>query len=180
MCDVRTVGPALLAVVAGGCLLKSNPEFDGAAPCEDEFEDNDVEDAAVFMGVVPQGSRCGHEGSLGGRDTEDWFRFEIVPDSMSMDTVQPTADLSVPGLSCLFVECSVGETLVNCPANRPTETSPSGRQGCCDSGEVVTLYNCTTPARRASVYVQVSSDAATCDEYDLALMYGGFTMAGCE
>jgi hypothetical protein len=114
--------------------------LDAVAACGDTAHEPDETEATAQ--VIPGNySGCTAtltlSGVVAGATDVDYYRWRGVDDPMCASTYAPTLTLATPAPAlrvCLFVECVDGRgESVDC-LQGTSETSPTGRTGCCQQG----------------------------------------------
>jgi hypothetical protein len=164
-CDIGSTCTGDLMCIDGVCVAE--PACD-----EPEGEPNDDEASAVELPDVT----CGQpammaSGAFDGAET-DWFMYHAQDAIACFDSpdVVVTSDVDV-GV-CVFVECDMGNTNVNCSGGSDEDTSPDGLEGCCDQNEVgLGDFGCQLNSANATIWVRIVSLDAACVPYELAFDY---------
>lgn len=164
-CDIGSTCSGDLVCVDGTCV-------DEPACDEPEGEPNDDEASAVELpDVTCGGDAMTQMGAFDGAET-DWFVYH-AQDAIACfqnPNVVVTSDVDV-GV-CVFVDCDMGNTSVNCSGGSDEDTSPDGLDGCCDQNEVgLGDFSCQFNSPNASLYVRIVSLDAACVPYELAFDY---------
>ena len=164
-CDIGSTCTDDLVCIDGTCVAE--PACD-----EPEGEPNDDEASAVELPDVT----CGADtmtttGAFDGAES-DWFQYHAQDGIACFENpdVVVTSDVDV-GV-CVFVDCDMGDTSVNCSGGSDEDTSPDGLAGCCGQNEVgLGDFGCQFNQQNATIWVRIISLDAACVPYELAFDY---------
>ena len=152
--------------------------IDDAIECasEDIHEPNDTPATSHDFGIFEDGDGSDGDpveafGSLIDDATDvDWFTFHglDVFGGVVAPGVEFAGDISV----CLYADCDVGETEVECSDGSAGSVSEGGLSGCCSSSDFTIDLNCSgTSSDDAQVYLRIDSDSLECEPYSLGFWY---------
>ena len=146
----------------------------GGTLCNDWGEPNDSEMVAYDFGGINDCDSSGKtiNAAIVGVSDVDWYTYEGSDDLGCL--VDPNCVLVTSGgvaRICKFAECLGGGTDVTCKGGSVAETSPQGRQGCCNQQGFGMDLECSGISDDADMYIRVDHLAGSCVEYTLSFHY---------
>jgi hypothetical protein len=166
---------------SGGALAAGGQGGQGGEPCmnTDPGEPNDTEATAYNLGATDcSDSTLGKiYGILAGPEDVDWFTYN-GKSGLSCQ-VDPTSGVSVTtGIArvCAYFACvhGTGTHIGSCPAATHSDTSPSGRPGCCGTTDFTVNLDCEGTSNDESlVYLRVDdpTKGSVCADYAVTFHY---------
>lgn len=147
----------------------------GGVMCEDPGEEPNEDENSAIAGEE-QGCNSGPDtlsGLLAGPTDVDWFTWHGSDGFMGCGFGGVEGDHELTASEnirlCVFVECDQGNEDIECGGDSTQNTSPDGRPGCCNQGNVTfSTLNCTMAGEDMQFYVRLDqAPADTCVDYEV-------------
>jgi hypothetical protein len=191
-----------LAALGCNAIFEENPEFvpdsdsstsiaasDGTAPAAstsdggdeaptqcvgvDMYEPNDSANELAVLEQVTSVDVVAIAAQLEGAADEDWYKQPLAQAGGTQPRPTATVAAPEPVLTCVYVDCTDGDTTVQCGEFTP-DTGDNGRSGCCGEDFVSLGYTCAGAVDLdASTYIRLTAAAPieSCIPYDATLEF---------
>jgi hypothetical protein len=160
--------------------VNSNP--DAAVSCSDPvaYEPNESEGASEVFSPTDDCDENGGTatGVINGTSDADWCGYSAVDTGGCVANPYALVTATAPVRACLFIECTLGNTVIDCPSGTTAATSPNGRSGCCATGAAPEIefglfdLDCDDDNDEdVAIYIRIDEQAAACASYTLDYNY---------